>query len=149
MGAIVKFGRPARIRKALVTSAAVAARENAAREIAAEREEAASIKILLWTFALAAISMCVTVVVTLARSWNEFLWISAFVLVFALLKIALANALFYVMINCDKERREVPLKPAAVLEPQPRTIRATRGRTGTLTLAASRESPAGQPYQPE
>ncbi|HLW71873.1 MAG TPA: hypothetical protein VKS22_14760 [Candidatus Binataceae bacterium] len=146
MGAIVKFSRPVRIRKAAVTSAAVAARESAARDIAAEREEAASIKILLWTFALAALAMCVTVVVTLARSWDELLWISAFVLVFAILKIALANALFYVMINYDKDRREIPLKPADAHKPPPRAIRATRHLTATLTLAASRKSsPTRQP----
>ncbi|MGH7837796.1 MAG: hypothetical protein ACREQC_08235 [Candidatus Binataceae bacterium] len=134
MGSIVQLSRrPPMIRKPPVVSAEAAA-----------RDEAASIKILLWTFALAAIAMCVTVVVTLARSWDELLWISAFVLVFALLKIALANALFYVMINCDKDRREIPLKPASVLKPPPRVIRGTRRLTGTLTLAASAKSPGGR-----
>jgi len=140
MGAIVKFRRPVRLRRAAVAPAAAAA-QAAAREAAEAREETASIKILLWTFALAAIAMCATVVVTLARSWNEFLWISAFVLVFALLKIALANALFYVMINYDKDRREIPPPPAAALKPPPRAIRTTRRLTGALTLAASRKSP--------
>jgi hypothetical protein len=141
MGAIVKFSRPVRIRKAAPSFASAAREAIAEREAAAAREEAASIKILLWTFALAAIAMCVTVVVTLARSWNELLWISAFVLVFAILKIALANALFYLMINYDKDRHEIPLKMPSMLKPPPSTVRGTRRLTTTLTLAASGKVP--------
>ena len=66
--------------------------------------------------------------------------IVAFVLVFALLKIALANALFYVMVNCDKDRREIAVKPVTVLKPPRPEIRRTRRLTGTLTLAASSKS---------
>jgi nitrate/nitrite transporter NarK len=122
-------------------------------EAIAAREEAASLRILLWTFALAAIAMCLTVVVTLSRTWTEMLWVSAFVLVFALLKIALANALFYVMINYDKDARPVPVRNTAILQPPRRVAGGTRRLTGALSLAAATKSPRPNPprgkYNPE
>jgi hypothetical protein len=114
-------------------------------EAIAAREEAASLRILLWTFALAAIAMCLTVVVTLSRTWTEMLWVSAFVLVFALLKIALANALFYVMINYDKDARPGPARNTAILQPPRRVAGGTRRLTGALSLAATTKSPRPNP----
>jgi hypothetical protein len=111
-------------------------RAAASEEIAA-REEAASLKILLWTFALAAIAMCATVVVTEARSWTEFWWISGFVVVFALLKIALANALFYLMVHCDSDARIATAKGAAPLKPLPGSARGTFGWASPPRFAAS------------
>lgn len=111
-------------------------RADASAEITA-REERTSLRVLLWTFALSAIAMCVTVVVTLARSWTEFWWISAFVLVFALLKIALANALFYVMINFDKDARPIATRKTTILQPPRRKVGASRRIKGALSLAAT------------
>jgi nitrate/nitrite transporter NarK len=110
----------------------------------AAREEATSLRILLWTFALAAIAMCLTVVLTLARTWSELLWVSAFVLVFALLKIALANALFYVMIHYDKEAPR-PARDTAILQP-PRRASSKRRLTGALSLAPAAK--ASRPSAP-
>jgi hypothetical protein len=140
MGSIVQFSRrPPMIRESPEKSEADTA-----------RDERASLRVLLWTFALSALAMCVTVVVTLARSWTEFLWISAFVLVFALLKIALANALFYVMINFDKDARTIPARKTTILQPPRRRVEGKRRAKGPLSLAAAarRLRPSGPHPQP-
>lgn len=102
-----------------------------------------SLRIMLWTFGLAAIAMCVTVVVTLSRSWTEMLWISSFVIVFALLKIGLANALFVVMVRYDKERPRVAIpRPKTLNYRRPRPNPRRAGLGGALSLAAAVKKPA-------
>jgi hypothetical protein len=107
-------------------------------------EETTSLRILLWTFAGAALAMCATVVITLSRSWTEMLWISSFVIVFALLKIGLANALFLVMIRYDKDRRRIVIKsqPASYRRARPKPRGSTRS-SGALSLAGSVRKPTG------
>jgi hypothetical protein len=120
-----------------------------------------SLRLLLWSFGLTAIAMCAIVVAMLSRSWHEMLWIAGFLTVFALLKIALANALFYLMVHYDKDRRTPARLPRLALrlghtpkigiQPLQTTTRAKRA-TGVLRLApsadiersdAARENPRG------
>ena len=57
---------------------------------------------MVWTFALAAIAMCATVVFTLSpHGWRDLIWIVSFMAVFALAKIGLAQLLLMIMINSD------------------------------------------------
>lgn len=79
-------------------------------------------RILIWTFCAAAITMCVIAAVMLARTWRELIWVSAFLGVFALTKIALANGLFYIMMHCDTDRREASPAPPPVPGPKRRAI---------------------------
>lgn len=97
------------------------------------REAARSMRVLLWTFALTALAMCTAVVVCFAGDWSQMLWISLFLGVFALCKIALANALFYVMVNYDTARATGPANPPEPVNPArpPRPVRRVR-RTGML-----------------
>src|SRR6266851_2606591 len=94
MGSLIQFNR----------RPAAGERQLAPIARAESSEERRSLRILLWTFALSAIAMCATVVFTLSpHGWRDLLWISSFMLVFALAKIALAQALFYIMVNYDDD----------------------------------------------
>jgi hypothetical protein len=53
-------------------------------------------------FFFSAVVMCMAVVITAASTWTDVAVISLFVIVFALLKIVLANALFWAMIRYDE-----------------------------------------------
>jgi hypothetical protein len=52
--------------------------------------------------------MCAAVVAMVSSTWTDVIVMSAFVLVFALLKIVLANALIYTMLRYDAESLKVP-----------------------------------------
>jgi len=112
-------------------------------------EAARSMRVLLWTFALTAIAMCATVVVCFASNWSEVLWISSFLLVFALCKIALANALFYVMVHYDADTHAGRTRPAVATKPL-RSARALRrsGRTGGALRIAAGSSKSPRPSTP-
>jgi hypothetical protein len=134
MGAIVQFRR----RTPSIRSSTVST------DITRSSEEMTSLRILLWTFGGAAVAMCATVVITLSRSWTEMLWISSFVLVFALLKIGLANLLFLVMIRYDKDRRTVAgaqSAPVSYRRPRPSLHKSAR-LVGALRVAGSVKKPA-------
>src|SRR5215472_14664998 len=60
-----------------------------------------SLFILIGSFFLTATAMCAAVVVMVSHTWTDVIIMSAFVLVFALLKIVLANALIYTMLRYD------------------------------------------------
>ncbi len=99
MGSLIQFNR----------RPAAGERQLAPIARAESSEERRSLRILLWTFALSAIAMCATVVFTLSpHGWRDLLWISSFMLVFALAKIALAQALFYIMVNYDDDSSANP-----------------------------------------
>ena len=70
------------------------------------RQSANSLFILIAAFGVTAIAMSVAVVVVASNTWTDVLVMSAFVFVFALAKIGLANALFYVMIKSDAATEE-------------------------------------------
>jgi len=100
-------------------------------------EDTTSVRILLWTFAISAIAMCVTVVACFTRSWNDLFWISGFVLIFALAKIGLANWLFVLMMRCDRDSPPAPepaSPPRRMRLPRPAKThrRATAGKLSVL-----------------
>lgn len=66
------------------------------------RESTRSLLILMGGFFFTAVVMCMAVVIAAASTWTDVAVISAFVIVFALLKIVLANALFWAMIRYDE-----------------------------------------------
>ena len=65
------------------------------------REASRSLLILTSAFLVTATVMCGAVVAAVSSTWSDVIIMSAFVLVFALLKIALANALVYTMLRYD------------------------------------------------
>ena len=71
-------------------------------ERAEARESTKSIVVLISVFSATALIMGAAVVAAASSTWADVGLISLFILVFALVKIALANALFYVMIKSDK-----------------------------------------------
>lgn len=105
MGSIVKFARP---RPAI---------RNTRLKIASEHESLdarRSLFILIGAFFVTATVMCVAVVAMVSSTWTDVLVMSAFVLVFALLKIVLANALIYTMLRYDATTEDVPAQSRAI-----------------------------------
>jgi hypothetical protein len=76
------------------------------------RESSNSLFVLVGVFSAAAIAMSVALVVAASSTWADVTLISVFILVFALVKIALANALFYAMIRFDKDRERDTIEKA-------------------------------------
>jgi membrane protein YdbS with pleckstrin-like domain len=111
MGSIIRFARP----RPLI--------RHPRAKIAGEQEtlEARrSLFILIGSFFVTATVMCAAVVVMVSNTWTDVVIMSAFVLVFALLKIVLANALIYTMLRYDAETANVPLQ-AGVVRGYPRS----------------------------
>lgn len=99
MGSIVRFARPRPVIRH-------------PRPIPVERESAAarrSLYILIGSFFITAVVMCAVVVAMVASTWTDVILMSAFVVVFALLKIVLADALIYTMLRYDSATAEVPI----------------------------------------
>ena len=92
MGSIIRFARP---RPAIRQTRANIEAERESRE--ARR----SLFILIVSFFITATVMCAVVVAMVSSTWTDVLIMSAFVLVFALLKIVLADALIYTMLRYD------------------------------------------------
>jgi membrane protein YdbS with pleckstrin-like domain len=105
MGSIMKFERPRPLSRHPRAKVAVE------RET---REAHRSLFILIGSFFVTAVVMCATVVVTASSTWTDVVVMSAFVLVFALLKIVLANALIYTMLRYDSESAKVALEAGTV-----------------------------------
>jgi len=105
MGSIVKFARPGPVIRQLRPKIAVQPESLDARR---------SLPILIGAFFVAATVMCVTVVAMVSSTWTDVLVMSAFVLVFALLKIVLANALIYTMLRYDATTEDVPVRSRAI-----------------------------------
>lgn len=78
------------------------------------REARRSLFILISSFFVTATVMCAAVVAMVASTWTDVIIMSAFVLVFALLKIMLANALIYTMLRYDAATADVPVRTGAV-----------------------------------
>ena len=78
------------------------------------REAHRSLFILIGSFFVTAMVMCAAVVVMVSNTWTDVIIMSAFVLVFALLKIMLANALIYTMLRYDAATGDIPVRTGAV-----------------------------------
>jgi len=105
MGTIVRFARPRR-----------AIRDPRAK-VAIERESLEARRalfILIGAFFITATVMCAVVVAMVSSTWTDVLIMSAFVLVFALLKIVLANALIYTMLRYDATTADVRAQTRAI-----------------------------------
>jgi len=138
MGSIVRFARPRQVirqpRKVPVDPESVAARR--------------SLFILISSFFITAVVMCAVVVAMVASTWDGVLIMSAFVLVFALLKILLANALIYAMLRYDAATADVPKEIGGVARnrrftslrklPIETASRTRSQKTGTLRVARPR-----------
>jgi hypothetical protein len=92
MGSIVKYARP----RPLIRQprAKITAEQEA-------HEARRSLFIFVSSFFVTALVMCAVVVAMVSNTWTDVIIMSAFVLVFALLKIVLANALIYTMLSYD------------------------------------------------
>jgi uncharacterized protein (DUF983 family) len=139
MGSIVTFVRP----RPLV---------RAPKRIEPERESRdarRALFILIGSFFATALVMCVAVVAAVSSTWTDVLVMSAFVLVFALLKIVLANALMFAMLRADSHDRTVVIPAHATGWRQrafagrysPPKSSSSSGKTGTLRLAGGRRRP--------
>jgi hypothetical protein len=104
MGSIIKFARP----RPRIPDAP--AKISPQRE---SRETHRSLFVLTGSFFITATVMCAVVVATVSSTWTDVLVMSAFVLVFALLKIVLANALIYTMLRYDAETANAPVRTEA------------------------------------
>ena len=105
MGKIIRYARPRPLIRHPQAKGAVQ------RET---REAYRSLFILIGSFFVTAIVMCAAVVVMVSNTWTDVIIMSAFVLVFALLKIMLANALIYTMLRYDAATADVPARAGAV-----------------------------------
>jgi hypothetical protein len=105
MGTIVRFARPRPLIRQPQAQIAIE-RES--------REARRSLFILMGAFLVTAIVICAAVVAMVATTWREVLIMAAFVLVFALTKIILADALIYAMLRYDAASAEAPLPAGPV-----------------------------------
>jgi hypothetical protein len=105
MASIIKFARPRPVIRQ--PRAKIAAEQES-------REARRSLFILIGSFFITATVMCAVVVAIVCSTWTDVLMMSAFVLVFALLKIGLANALIYTMLRYDAATPEVPARAGGI-----------------------------------
>lgn len=116
------------------------------------RESAMALAVLVGVMSLTAVAMGVVVVVEASNTWADVMVMSAFVIVFGLTKVALANALFYVMVKSDSKmeaesaskraaagmvfRRPAPRSPGRALATPIALHQARRRRIGKPAPAA-------------
>ena len=132
-----------------------------------EDESWKSLLILVVVFTATAIAMSLSVVLAGSNSWAEATPLIVFVVVFALTKVFLANALFYVMLRSDAhsevsaaaaaEQNKAkglvvrrPRKPPGFSRPQPHGARPRNGASANyvrLTLL-TRKTPTPPPRPP-
>jgi len=127
MGTIVRFARPRPVIRHPRTKVAIERESLEARR---------ALFILIGAFFVTATVMCATVVAMVSSTWTDVLIMSAFVLVFALLKIVLANALIYTMLRYDATTADVPTQTRAIAGyarlvsiRQPPAVNGTRTRS--------------------
>jgi uncharacterized protein (DUF983 family) len=104
MGSIIRFAHPRPVIRQPRAKVAAEQESDEARR---------SLIILIGAFFVTATVMCAAVVAMVSSTWTDVLMMSAFVLVFALLKIALANALIYTMLRYDATTADVPARAGA------------------------------------
>jgi membrane glycosyltransferase len=111
-----------------------------------EDESWRSLLVLVVVFTATAIAMSITVVVAGSNSWAEAVPLIVFVVVFALTKVFLANALFYVMIRADAHSEAAA---AAALKEKATGLVMRRPRMppglNRLKIAGARPRKAGPP----
>jgi membrane glycosyltransferase len=91
-----------------------------------EDESWKSLLVLVVVFTVTAIAMSVSVVLAGSNTWAEAVPLIIFVVVFALTKIFLANALLYVMIRSDAHSEAVAAATAAKIKAAGMVIRRPR-----------------------
>jgi membrane glycosyltransferase len=110
-----------------------------------EDESWRSLIVLVVVFTATAIAMSISVVVAGSNSWAEATPLIIFVVVFALTKVFLANALFYLMIRSDAHAEAVA---AAALKTKAACLVIRRPRMppglNRLKVAGTRPRKAGQ-----
>jgi hypothetical protein len=111
------------------------------------REAIRSMYVLIGSFFVTAVAMCIAVVAVVSKNWTDVLIMSAFVLVFAVLKIGLANALMYVMLRFDDASdtaaaRAVEQPPSTFRRPpQPKNAQKRGSKISPLRLAPAHPQP--------
>jgi hypothetical protein len=104
MGSIIRFAHPRpQIR--------LPGKPSTERE---SREAYRALFILIGSFFGTALVMCAVVVAMVSKTWTDLLMISAFVFVFALLKVGLANALIYAMVRFDSSYAGPPTRDRTI-----------------------------------
>jgi hypothetical protein len=93
---------------------------------------------------VAALAMSAAVIATEANTWNDVLVMSAFVMVFALLKVGLANALFYVMMRADEASEAAAPERARALAILRRPLARPLGLRKPLTRKPARSGDTGK-----
>ncbi|MGH8012182.1 MAG: hypothetical protein ACREQ4_06775 [Candidatus Binataceae bacterium] len=97
--------------------------------------------ILIAAFTVTAVAMSVVVVAEVSNTWADVLLMSVVVLVFALLKIGLADVAFWVMLRADDETEKAMAKAAeekaAEEEDTPPVRRPPPRATGPLSRKAA------------
>ena len=91
-----------------------------------EEDSRKSLLVLVVVFTATAIAMSVVVVMAGSNSWAEAMPLIVFVVVFALTKIFLANALFYVMIRSDTRSERIAAATASKAKAAGLVIRRPR-----------------------
>jgi predicted membrane protein len=139
MGSLVEFARPRPVIRRPRAKVAVEHESPEARR---------SLFVLIGAFFVTATIMCAAVVAMVSNTWTDVLIMSAFVLVFALLKIVLANALIYVMLRYDATTAKIPARRLGQNNPrfasirQPPTVKRRRTellRINRLRIATGNE----------
>src|SRR5438445_9152424 len=133
MGSIIRFVRP----RPLI---------HLPQKVTTERESAEARRalfILIGSFFGAALVMCAVVVAMVSSTWTDVIVMSAFVLVFALLKIVLANALIYAMLRYDAATANAaaeigPMRRYGSFAPIRQSPAIRRRRTGPLRASELR-----------
>ena len=134
MGSIVQLSRRSVSRQ--VPDASVAATE--------AREAKTALLILIGALTVAALAMSAAVIATEANTWNDVRVMSAFVMVFALLKVGLANALFYVMMRADEASEAAAPARARALAILRRPLARPLGLRKPLTRKPARSGDTGK-----
>jgi membrane glycosyltransferase len=139
MGSLIELNRN-RSNSAPASPGAAARNHPIARARNHEDESWKSLLVLVLVFTATAIAMSVSVVLAGSNTWAEAVPLIVFVVVFALTKIFLANALFYVMIRSDAHSESVAAKRAVHNKANGLVIRRPRVLPGfnRLTIAGAR-----------
>ncbi len=104
MGSLIRLNRP---RPAVPVSLPVAMPRNH------DDDSRKSLLVLVVVFTVTAIAMSASVVIAGSNSWAEAVPLIVFVVVFALTKVFLANAVFYVMIRSDARAEAIAAEAAS------------------------------------
>lgn len=125
-GAAASPGAATRTNGAIASPGAAARNHPSAAARSHEDESWKSLLVLVVVFTATAIAMSVSVVLAGSNTWAEAVPMIIFVVVFALSKVFLANALFYVMIRSDAHSEAAAAATAAQIKANGLVIRRPR-----------------------